>query len=227
LGADLDSSGNDPVLAAGSSVTLTYAKATAPTAFLAEDATPYSFTLKSDNTGSTNLDADGDGTGAEDATEGKFDIRTGAAVAGTGALTVAAAGDASAAGGVVTAKATSTDNDITFTLTAAGKMDGQQVQLVVPNGWSAPSGGATTGAGYISHTGTLSYPAISGNSVYYNIITLTGGNAISIVYSNGVAQTTAVAAPAADATDTRPKFVIQTRLTSAIVGQMLVVFLLL
>merc|ERR1711964_263617 len=86
LGADL---------LVGSSVTLTYANAVAPTNF---DVT-YDFTLKSGTASAADtippkLDADGDLIGAEDATEGKFSIKIASAVAGTGSAVIAAAGDA-------------------------------------------------------------------------------------------------------------------------------------
>merc|ERR1711964_887294 len=84
-----------PDLLVGSSVTLTYANAVAPTNF---DMT-YDFTLKSGTASAADtippkLDADGDLIGAEDATEGKFSIKIASAVAGTGSAVIAGAGDA-------------------------------------------------------------------------------------------------------------------------------------
>merc|ERR1711964_440419 len=82
LGADL---------LVGSSVTLTYANAVAPTNF----DEVYDFTLKSGDASThaadtipPKLDADGDLIGAEDASEGKFSIKIASAVAGTGTAVI-------------------------------------------------------------------------------------------------------------------------------------------
>merc|ERR1712096_325738 len=141
-----------PDLLVGSSVTLTYANAVAPTNF---DVT-YDFTLKSGTASAADtippkLDADGDLIGAEDASEGKFSIKIASAVAGTGTAVIAGAGDATTgtAAAFATTSAASTNTDLTFTFTASGQMDGQQIRLVTPSGWSNPSGTPGT-AGYIS-----------------------------------------------------------------------------
>merc|ERR1711964_840117 len=220
LGADL---------LVGSSVTLTYANAVAPTNF---DVT-YDFTLKSGDASThaadtipPKLDADGDLIGAEDASEGKFSIKIASAVAGIGTAVIAGAGDATTgtAAAFATTSAASTNTDLTFTFTASGQMDGQQIRLVTPSGWSNPSGTPGT-AGYISSgdTGTstskLGYPTFVGNTVSYGIVNVGGSataaeNDITITYTDGVAQNSAVAAPETDKTDTRPKFSVQTRVAS-------------
>merc|ERR1711964_495696 len=102
--------------------------------------------------------------------------------------------------------------------TASGQMDGQQIRLVTPSGWSNPSGTPGT-AGYISSSDTgskLGYPTFVGNTVSYLIVNVGGRatvaeNEITITYTDGTAQNSAVAAPETDKTDTRPKFAIQTR----------------
>merc|ERR1711964_246929 len=217
LGADL---------LVGSSVTLTYANAVAPTNF---DVT-YDFTLKSGDASThaadtipPKLDADGDLIGAEDATEGKFSIKIASAVAGTGTAVMGGAGDATTgtAGAFATTSAASTNTDLTFTFTASGQMDGQQIRLVTPSGWSNPSGTPGT-TGYISSSDTgskLGYPTFVGNTVSYGIVNVGGSataaeNNITITYTDGVAQNSAVAAPETDKTDTRPKFSVQTRVVS-------------
>merc|ERR1712000_768739 len=215
LGADL---------LVGSSVTLTYANAVAPTNF---DVT-YDFTLKSGTASAADtippkLDADGDLIGAEDATEGKFSIKIASAVAGTGTAVIAGAGDATTgtAGAFATTSAASTNTDLTFTFTASGQMDGQQIRLVTPSGWSNPSGTPGT-TGYISSSDTgskLGYPTFDGKTVSYGIVNVGGSataaeNDITITYTDGVAQNSAVAAPETDKTDTRPKFSVQTRVAS-------------
>merc|ERR1712096_269861 len=105
--------------------------------------------------------------------------------------------------------------------TASGQMDGQQIRLVTPSGWSNPSGTPGT-AGYISSSDTgskLGYPTFVGNTVSYGIVNVGGSataaeNDITITYTDGVAQNSAVAAPETDKTDTRPKFSVQTRVAS-------------
>merc|ERR1711964_465210 len=202
LGADL---------LVGSSVTLTYSNAVAPTNF----DEVYDFTLKSGTASALDaippkLDADGDLIGAEDASEGKFSIKIASAVAGTGTAVITGAGDATtgAAGAFATTSAASTNTDLIFTFTASGQMDGQQIRLVTPSGWSNPSGTPGT-AGYISSgdTGTstskLGYPTFVGNTVSYGIVNVGGSataaeNDITITYTDGVAQNSAVAAPEAD-----------------------------
>merc|ERR1711964_101435 len=163
------------------------------------------------------------GIGAEDASEGKFSIKIASAVAGTGTAVITAAGDATTGtdGAFATTSAASTNTDLTFTFTASGQMDGQQIRLVTPSGWSNPSGTPGT-AGYISSSDTgskLGYPTFVGNTVSYGIVNVGGSttaaeNNITITYTDGVAQNSAVAAPETDKTDTRPKFSVQTRVAS-------------
>merc|ERR1711964_246050 len=117
-----------PDLLVGSSVTLTYANAVAPTNF---DVT-YDFTLESGDASThaadtipPKLDADGDLIGAEDASEGKFSIKIASAVAGTGTAVIAGAGDATTgtAGAFATTSAASANTDLTFPFPASGQRE--------------------------------------------------------------------------------------------------------
>ena len=82
---------------------------------------------------------------------------------------------------------------VTATYTSAGKMDGQHIRLVVPDGWTAPQGNpsskgySSAGAvGTADGNGTLlGFPTFSGQTVAFPISALAYGKTVTLYYGKG------------------------------------------
>ncbi|MHB8643094.1 MAG: OmpL47-type beta-barrel domain-containing protein [Gaiellaceae bacterium] len=102
-------------------------------------------------------------------------------------VTNAPHGSGTMSASTATSERASTGNSITFTYTAAtGGMSGGAVTLVVPSGWTAPT--TSAGAGNVSATaGTVS---VSGSTITVDSLTLAAGATVNITYANATAPST-------------------------------------
>ena len=76
---------------------------------------------------------------------------------------------------------------VTLTYTSSGKMDGQFIRLVVPDGWTAPQGNPSAkGYTVANNIGTVvGYPSYSGQTVSFPIVALAYNNNVVITYGSG------------------------------------------
>jgi hypothetical protein len=76
---------------------------------------------------------------------------------------------------------------VTMTYTSAGKMDGQYIRLVVPDGWTAPQG-IPSAKGYTPADNigvTVAYPSYSAQTVSFPIVSLAYNSTVTITYGFG------------------------------------------
>merc|ERR1712096_551594 len=157
------------VLAAGQTVTFTYANVTAPGA-----ANIYTFGVQSTGTA----------TGVLASVAGTLEVTVANAAAGSGSLTVS---PSSVIGG--------STKTITLTYTAIGDIANGFVKVSVPTGWTAPSGiigaaGGVTASLASGSTGSISAASVTsnfgaaGSDIIVPMNSLGAENAINIVYSN-------------------------------------------
>ena len=101
---------------------------------------------------------------------------------------------------------------VTLNYTSAGKMDGQYIRLIVPDGWSAPQGNPSL-PGYTSANNigvTVGYPSYSGQTVSFPIVSLAYGATVNLYYGATDSTKGAVVPNTAALGDSAPLFQVQT-----------------